>query len=136
MPEVTGSDEAKPELSSVELQWRLECALKYSATSGANLVQAAEAVNKALAILRQGDCEKSAPKEGQEFVALGRDTEEVWQIEVCRTTSKFLFFKIVDGRVVESYRPVGQAEASAWAVSVIQGFQPPRDLRRFDKPAG
>jgi len=55
MPEVTGSDEAKPELSSVELQWRLECALKYSATSGANLVQAAEAVNKALAILRQGE---------------------------------------------------------------------------------
>lgn len=55
MTEVTGSDEAKPELTRSEIQWRLECALKYSASNGATLEQAAKAVNKALAILRQGE---------------------------------------------------------------------------------
>lgn len=127
---------AQPEVSSEELRWRMEKVVEYAKVSGEGLAYEAEQFNKALATLRQGDCEQNAPKEGQGFVALGRDTEEVWQIEVCRTTSKFLFFKIVDGMIVESYRPVGQAEASAWAVSVIQGFQPPRGLRRFDKPAG
>ena len=59
MPKAVGNEEAKdqatPAPSRGEVKWRLECALRYSATSGENLGRSAEAVNNALAILRQGE---------------------------------------------------------------------------------
>lgn len=41
-----------------------------------------------------------------------------------------------NGRPCESYRVVSCEVAVIWMAAVIQGYQPPRDLRRLDKPVG
>lgn len=39
-----------------------------------------------------------------------------------------------NGVPCESYRDVSPAVAAIWVAAIIQGYQPPRDLRRLDKP--
>jgi len=38
------------------------------------------------------------------------------------------------GAVVESYAPVSKERGAVYLAAISQGFQPPRDLRPFDKP--
>ena len=38
------------------------------------------------------------------------------------------------GIVVESYAPVSKERGAVYLAAISQGFQPPRDLRLFDKP--
>lgn len=61
-------------------------------------------------------------------------SKEIWKIEI--TGSQYVFSKEVNGRSDESYAPVGKEKAAVFAVSIIQGFQPPRDLRNYDTQAG
>lgn len=58
--------------------------------------------------------------------------KENWNIEI--SGDRFVFTRIVKGRVDESYAPVDQAKASVFAASIIQGFQPPRVLQNSDTP--
>lgn len=39
-----------------------------------------------------------------------------------------------DGRVVEGYPPVSTAKAAVYATAIVNGLQPPRDLRPCDTP--
>lgn len=55
---------------------------------------------------------------------------EAWVIE-CQDDS-FVFKRLVHGYVHEEYRSMKTDEALLAAVSVIQGFQPPRKLVRLD----
>lgn len=60
--------------------------------------------------------------------------KEVWTIG--NTDNKFLFRRFVNGVLNESYATVNQDIAAIYSVSIILGFQPPRNLSRQDKPVG
>jgi hypothetical protein len=53
-----------------------------------------------------------------------------WEISI--TTHKgqkmFHFVRYVNGRYLESYRPVTSDVASIWAVSICTGYKPPKAL--------
>ena len=59
---------------------------------------------------------------------------DTWLIQVFPTGVHFS--RLHEGRTVESYARVGLDKAAIYAAAVIQGFEPPRDLRRLDKPVG
>lgn len=44
------------------------------------------------------------------------------------------FNRVIDGRIEESYAPVNYAKANVYAAAILNGLQPPRDLRLSDKP--
>ncbi len=56
-----------------------------------------------------------------------------WRISI--NDDRYTFARYANGRVVEIYRSVGQAEAAVWAVAITQGYEPPRDLRNLEIPA-
>ncbi|WP_447874662.1 hypothetical protein [Serratia fonticola] len=46
------------------------------------------------------------------------------------------FRRFENGAMVESYAPVSPAKATVYATAIVNGLQPPRDLRPCDKPTG
>jgi hypothetical protein len=63
-----------------------------------------------------------------------QDRDEEWKVLI--KGGRIFFTRMINGRLEESYRPMNTNEASVAAVSIIQGYQPPRSLTRLDKPAG
>lgn len=59
-----------------------------------------------------------------------RDAE--WRVKI--TKNDVLLERLHDGQVIESYRKVSHAEAAVWLAAVSQGYEPPRALRRQEKP--
>lgn len=57
-----------------------------------------------------------------------------WSIQVY--SDKVLFTRIKDGAMKEGYAPVSLAKAAVYATAIVNGLQPPRDLRQCDKPIG
>lgn len=55
-----------------------------------------------------------------------------WVIEVY--DDKVQFRRMGDGVVLEGYPPVTPAQATVYASAIVNGFQPPRDIRLCDKP--
>lgn len=60
--------------------------------------------------------------------------QERWVIEI--SDGRYAFTKEINGSIDESYAPVCKAKVAVFASAIIQGFQPPRDLRSCDKQAG
>ncbi|ELW7390519.1 hypothetical protein [Yersinia intermedia] len=46
------------------------------------------------------------------------------------------FRRFENGATVESYAPVPVSKAAVYAAAIVNGLQPPRDLRECDKPIG
>ena len=46
------------------------------------------------------------------------------------------FKRFENGAIVESYAPVSPVKAAVYATAIVNGLQPPRDLRPCDKPTG
>lgn len=44
------------------------------------------------------------------------------------------FRRIGNGRIEESYPPVPLSKAAVYAAAIVNGLQPPRDLRLCDRP--
>lgn len=44
--------------------------------------------------------------------------------------------RLHDGKPVEVYPKMDHARGAIYAAAISQGFQPPRDLRACDRPAG
>jgi len=63
-----------------------------------------------------------------------KEREEKWEIDI--SGDSFTFKRVINGRVEESYAAVNTAKAAIYANAIIHGFQPPRDLRSFDKLTG
>ncbi len=56
------------------------------------------------------------------------NTKETWTIEI---TEKGIFFtKNCNNQPCESYPLVNKEKAAIYAISIINGFQPPRNLSR------
>ena len=55
-----------------------------------------------------------------------------WMIDEDVKDGTFHFRREVDGRVDESYRTYNRQEAAVVAAAIIQGLEPPRDLRCRD----
>lgn len=55
---------------------------------------------------------------------------KMWTFEM--KGDQFFFTKFVDGREVITYGPMDKATASVFAVSIIQGFQPPALLAEVE----
>ena len=76
--------------------------------------------------------------------ALRSDTCGDWDADRRRGTSWLIEIdgdvvqlkRLHEGKVCESYRHVDRATAVIWAAAIIQGYQPPRDLRHQGKPVG
>ncbi len=64
----------------------------------------------------------------------GDDQGATWVVDMLRDGVHLT--RMHNGFPCESYRAVSPAEAVIWLAAVIQGYQPPRDLRRLDKPVG
>lgn len=63
---------------------------------------------------------------------VGKRIVSDWQVVVY---DDCVSFKRVDnGRMQESYPPVPISKAAVYAAAIVQGLQPPRDLRVCDKP--
>lgn len=60
--------------------------------------------------------------------------EATWMLKV--NDSGVALTRLHDGKPVEVYRRVDHASGAIYAAAISQGFQPPRDLRVCDKPAG
>lgn len=55
-----------------------------------------------------------------------------WSIQVY--SDKVLFTRIKkNGAWIERYAPVSLAKAAVYATAIVNGLQPPRDLRQCDK---
>lgn len=87
--------------------------------------------------------QKDGPRIGKETVtkptypvveAMLDMQKERWVIEI--TEGRYTFLKEINGSVDENYAPVCKAQAAVFAAAIIQGFQPPRDLRSCDKQPG
>ena len=65
------------------------------------------------------------------------DKKERWELKIEeRDDGKVVYFKRFNqGKPIESYAPVYIDKAVIFATSIIQGYQPPRLLRRLDKPS-
>mgnify|MGYP006898488389 CR=1 FL=1 len=50
--------------------------------------------------------------------------------------NKYIFYRILNGKIVETYASVEKDKASVYAISIIQDFQPPRCLVHQDKLVG
>ena len=50
--------------------------------------------------------------------------------------NKYIFHRFSNGKIIETYASVEKDKASIYAISIIQGFQPPRSLVHQDKLAG
>lgn len=61
--------------------------------------------------------------------------KENWLITIA-DDGKFIFQRFINGAIEESYSSKNKDVAAIYAVSIIQGFQPPRDLVYPDKRAG
>ncbi|WGM00901.1 hypothetical protein [Arsenophonus nasoniae] len=46
------------------------------------------------------------------------------------------FRRVTNGRIDEDYAPVNYVKANVYAAAILNGLQPPRDLRLSDKPIG
>lgn len=51
---------------------------------------------------------------------------EKWEIEINHETNKYVFRRFLGEVRHESYYTMNKAEATIAAVSIIQGFEPPR----------
>lgn len=61
--------------------------------------------------------------------------EEKWTIDISIGADggkRYMFRRIVNGEVKETYAHVNEDVASIYASAVIHGFQPPRILPRID----
>lgn len=58
--------------------------------------------------------------------------KESWTIDMAE---KITLSRVINGAVVEIYRPVERGEAAVRLAAIIQGFEPPRSLTRLDRPA-
>ena len=114
------------QITSEEVRWRMEKALQYVAASHETLDVAAGQIVKALDRL-------SGTPERQQKETGSLPNAEAWVVEVAAERDRFTLRRLIDGKTVESYRPVSQATASVWLMAIIHGFQPPRALYRFDK---
>lgn len=61
-----------------------------------------------------------------------KDVLSKWVVVVYEDQVHFERFE--DGAMVENYAPVSPAKASVYAAAIVNGLQPPRDLRLCDKP--
>lgn len=66
--------------------------------------------------------------------------KEEWRIEIFvrenePTNELFSFRRYVDGKPIETYRPVSKSEAILYASSVIIGVEPPRKLIPLNLPS-
>lgn len=55
-----------------------------------------------------------------------------WVIQLGK--NEVQFNRVIDGRIEESYAPVNYVKANVYAAAILNGLQPPRDLRLSDKP--
>jgi hypothetical protein len=65
-------------------------------------------------------------KDGEEHKSDG----EMWTISI--KDNLFTFVRKINGELQESYRPVEQDLAAIYAAAIIQGFEPPRQLKEKD----
>ncbi|ELY4673366.1 hypothetical protein SM021_004016 [Cronobacter muytjensii] len=72
---------------------------------------------------------------GSDKTSFSRNREgskcEEWRIRI--DEERFHFSRIVEGRLEEQFSPVNRAIAAIFFASIVQGFQPPRSLQRYDK---
>ncbi len=74
---------------------------------------------------------KKAPAEGDTKEANKEaDQGEVWTISI--KENLFTFMRKINGELQEAYRPVEQDLAAIYAAAIIQGFEPPRQLKEKD----
>ncbi|MEX6285522.1 hypothetical protein AB6F89_02905 [Providencia hangzhouensis] len=57
---------------------------------------------------------------------------DAWVIQLGK--NEVQFNRVIDGRIEESYAPVNYVKANVYAAAILNGLQPPRDLRLSDKP--
>lgn len=57
-----------------------------------------------------------------------------WTMDIQRDGVQFC--RTHEGRVVEAYALVDHRKAAVFVAAIINGFQPPRDLRDQGKPIG
>lgn len=55
-----------------------------------------------------------------------------WLVTIAEDTVSLR--RLNDGGVEEVYAPVSKERGAIYLAAISQGFQPPRDLRLFDKP--
>ncbi|WP_170975525.1 hypothetical protein [Martelella alba] len=70
-------------------------------------------------------------KDGIEICATEHNSEgEVWTISM--KENLFTFVRKINGELQEAYRPVEQDLAAIYAAAIIQGFEPPSQLKEKD----
>lgn len=62
-------------------------------------------------------------------------TKDSWLIQKTEH-DKYIFIRLINGIINETYASVDKEKAAVFAASVILGFQPPQGLVCLDKPAG
>ncbi len=64
----------------------------------------------------------------------GFSRDEEWRIQI--VGNHYFFSRYIGGKAVETYGSVRQDQAAVCAVAVIEGYEPPRSLRRSDTRVG